>query len=197
MVNGGEPLRIESSRDPETAGGTSRGTARAPGSIRVRLAERFELCGSRPPCAHELHFVEHPLRVLMKQGKLHWPDGARRSVAAHERPAQQHVLGADEHGRALRRLQPTRSFHAAHQHVDVFRLGKPVFNVDFCRELAEPVPYRLGGLLDQRPHGKAPDEPARRSLRVSQSMSRPPERHGRRLARARRCDQDARPSVAR
>ena len=197
MIDGGEPLRIEGGRDPETAGRTSGRAVFVPGSIRVRLAKCFELCGCRAARAHELHLVEHPLRVFVQEGELHWPVCPGRGVAAHQRPAQEHVLGAHEHGRALRRFQPAVGLHATHEHVHIFRPREAALVVHFGRQLAEPLLGLLFRLLDERPHRQTPDQPAGRAVGIPQSMCGPPERHRGRLARSRRRDQDPRPGIGR
>ncbi len=167
------------------------------GPVGIRLAKRFELRGRRAAGAHELHLVEHPLRVLVQEGELHRPDRAGRGVAAHQRAAQQHVLGAHEHRRALRRLQPAAAVHAAHQHVHVLRPREPALVVHFGRELAEPLLDPLRGLLDERPHRQAPDQSAGRGVGTPQSVRGPSQRHRGRLARTRGRDQDPRPRIGR
>ena len=146
------------------------------------------------PRAHELHFVEHPLRVLVQEGELHRPERARRGVAAHQCTAQQHVLRADEHGWTLRVVEPAASVLAAHEDVHVFRPRELVLAVRFGRQLAEPVTRRFRGLLDERPHRQAPDQPPRRGAGAPQAVCGPPERHRGGLARACRRDQDLWPS---
>ena len=73
--------------------------------------------------AHELHFVEHPLRVLVEEGELHRPECARRGVAAHQCTTEQHVLGADEHRRTLRVVEPAAGVRAAQRTCTSFGRG--------------------------------------------------------------------------
>ena len=197
MIHGGQPARIESGRDPEAAGRSARRVVVPPGAIRFRLPERFELGGCRAARAHELHFVEHPRRVLVQEGELRRPERARRGVAAHQCTAQQHVLGTDEHRRTLRVVEPAVGVLAAHEHVHVLGPGEAVVAVRFRREAAEPLPDGIGGLLDQRPHGQAPDQPPGRGAGAPQAVRGPAERDRRGLARARRCHQHTRPCIGR
>ena len=59
----------------------------------------------------------------------------------------------------------------------------------------EPSSDRPRGLLDQCPHGQAPDKPARRRLRGAQPMRRPAKRHTGCLAGPRGGDQGLRPRI--
>ena len=169
----------------------------APRRVRVSSAKSFELGRHRAACAHELHLVEHPLRVLVQEGELHRPDCPGRRVATHQGTAKQHVLGADEHRRALRRLQPVAIVHAAHEHVHVLGPRESARAVHFGGQLGEPVLDRVRGLLDERPHGQAPDQTAWRGVGAPQPVRRPPERHGGRLARSGRRNQNPRPFAGR
>ena len=200
MIDGGEPPRIECRGDPQTAGRAGRTCRRAAGSgcpRRFAASERFELRGGRATRAHELHLVEHPLRIFVEQRELHRPQRAGRGVAAHQRAAQQHVLGAHEHRRALRRRQPAAGVDASHEHAHVLRSGKEVRALRFGREPAEPLRNPPRRLFDQRPHRQAPDEPAGRGVRIPQPVRRPAERHRGRLARAGRGHEDPRPGAVR
>ena len=198
MIDGGEPLGLERRRDPEAAGRPSRRAVFPQRPIRVRLTKRLELRGGRPARAHELHFVEHPLGVLVQKSELHRPDCTGRGIAAHQRAAQQHVLGAHEHGRAFRRLQPAVGVHPAHEHVHVLEasgggLGRPL-QPRACQ--TSPL-TDVRGLLDERPHGQAPDQTAGRGVGAPQPVRRPRERHGGRLSRSSRRNQDLRPRISR
>ena len=195
MIDSGQPPRIEGRRDPEAARRPSRRAVFPPRSIRVGLPKRFELCGCRAARAHQLHLVEHPLGVLVQEGELHRPDRPGRGVAAHQSTAQQHVLRAHEHRRALRRLEPAVGVHPAHEHVHIVRPREQPRPVGFGRQPAEPLLDHLGRLLDERPHGQAPDQSAGCPLGTPQPVRGPSERHRGRLSRSGRRNQDPRPRI--
>jgi hypothetical protein len=75
------------------------------------------------PCAHELHFIEHPKRVVVEEREFRGPARPPGGVASHQGPRNKHILRADQDCRLLRRLIPTRparpNLDAAHQEVEV------------------------------------------------------------------------------
>ena len=199
VIHGPEPRRIECRGDPQAACRAARRTSVPLGASGFASPKRFELgrgCASR---AHELHFVEHPLRVFVEKRELHRPDGARRSVAAHERAAQQHVLRPDDDRGPFGTVEPACRLDTAHEHVDILvGQGKHVvFGYSGLLQLLEPLIDRPDGLIDQRAHRQAPDEPSRRRLGRPHPMCCPTEGDGGRFSRARRRNQDLRPFVRR
>ena len=162
-----QPFRLQRGRYPEAARSVGRPGALADGITGVVASEGFELSRRCAARAHELHFVEDPLGVLVEQRKFHRPDRAGGGVAPHEGAAEQHVLGTNDDRRVLGSFQPVCGLHAAHEDMNIPGTRKPSFSHVTLVQPAEPLSDRIRGLFDQRPHGQTPDEPARHRLRIA------------------------------
>lgn len=124
MIHRPEPSRLEDGGDRETAGGMTVRAMRSLGARSLAAAKGFELRRGSAARPHELDFVEDPLYVVMKQCELHRPVDPRGCVVAHQGAAEEHVLGADEHRRALRLGKSVARLDAAHEDVDILRTGQ-------------------------------------------------------------------------
>ena len=185
-----EPAWLQCCGNPEAARGTTLRPALVHGSFGFASAKGFELgrgCAAR---AHELHYVEHPLRVFVEQRKLHRPDRTRGRVTAHEGTAEKHALGTDDDRGAFGVLEPTRGFDAAHEDMDVLGPGEHPLGHARSLQPAEPLPDRLRRLFDERLHRQTPDKPPWRCPGGTHPMCRPTKRNPCRLAGSRRRDQN-------
>ena len=71
-----EPPWFQRCGNPEAACGTTPRLTLMRGSFGFASAKGFELSRGRAARTHELHFIEHPLCVFVKQRELHRPDCA-------------------------------------------------------------------------------------------------------------------------
>ena len=147
-VNRAQPLRVQRRRYPQA------GSA----DLRPELAPQpFKLRGGGEPRAHQLHFVEHPLGVVVQQGEVDRPSEPAHGIPAHERAADEHVLSPDDDCGSLRLLVPARLVLAAHEQVYV-ALRVRQWSVRVRRqvtEAAQPLSRVAVRLVSKRAHREA------------------------------------------